>query len=213
MRTAAVVPAYNEATRIHAVLEAIGRAELVDECIAVSDGSTDGTYAEILSHPDVKAVELPHNQGKAAAMWAGVQQTDAPVLLFLDADLQGLQPSQVDDLLRPVLKGEAVMSLGVFRGGRFLTDLAQVLVPYISGQRAMTREFFLSVPNVQSVRYGVEVALARHATRQHAQVKRVLLAGVTHPMKEEKLGALRGVSSRLRMYYEILRFLLSWRRG
>lgn len=212
LRTAAVVPAYNEGSRVHSVLEAIRHAQLIDECIGVDDGSTDNTYEVLRSHSEVCALTLPRNQGKAAAMWVGAQHTDAEVLLFLDADLQGLRPQQVDDLVRPVVKSEAEMSLGVFHGGRFLTDLSQVLVPYISGQRAMRREFFLSMGNIQGMRYGIEVALARHARRRRARVQRVLLEGVTHPMKEEKLGPWRGGAARARMYYEILRFLLlSWR--
>ena len=66
-------------------------------------------------------------------MAAGVAATDASVLLFLDADLVGLTQQHVLDLLNPVIAGEVDMSVGVFRGGRVFTDLAQVLVPTSPG--------------------------------------------------------------------------------
>jgi len=53
------------------------------------------------------------------------------------------------------------------------------------------------------VRSGVEVALTRYAKANRLRVQHVPLSGVTHVMKEEKLGALRGAWGRLRMYCEI----------
>jgi hypothetical protein len=37
----------------------------------------------------------------------------------------------------------------------------------------------------------------------------VPLIGVTHPMKEEKLGLLRGVVARWKMYWDIFKLILS----
>ena len=53
MKVAAVVSAYNEEERSGAVLEALKSAELVDEVIVVSDGSTDGTYQKASSDPAI----------------------------------------------------------------------------------------------------------------------------------------------------------------
>jgi glycosyltransferase involved in cell wall biosynthesis len=203
MKVAAIVPAYNEAQRIGPVLDALDGARLVDTVIVVDDGSRDGTAQAVPGDNGIRTLVLPRNRGKGGAMKAGVDTTDADVVLFLDADLVGLEPGQIDALVAPVLAGEADMAIGVFRGGRYLTDLSQRLVPYISGQRAMRREVFLEVPGLEGVRSGVEVALTRYAKSKSLRVKNVPLDGVTHVMKEEKLGALRGVWGRLRMYYEI----------
>lgn len=211
MRVAAVIPAYNEEARLSRVLEAVRAACLVDEIIVVSDGSVDGTY-EVAGHFDgVHAIQLPQNVGKGGAMHVGACHTDAPVLVFVDADLIGLTPRHVDALVEPVCLGDVDMTLGVFRGGRRATDLAQKLFPFVSGQRAIRRELFLEVPNVQFARFGVETQITRWAVRQRWRVQYVPLYGVTHPMKEEKLGRLRGTMARLRMYADIARILLDGR--
>lgn len=211
MRVTVVIPAYNEETRLPRVLEAVRAASLVDEIVVVSDGSVDGTYEVARQSEGVRALQLPQNLGKGGAMYVGARLADTPVLVFLDADLIGLTSEHVDSLVEPVCQDEADMTLGVFRGGRRATDLAQKLFPFVSGQRAIRREFFLEVPHVQFARFGVETQITRWALRQRWRVQYVPLYGVTHPMKEEKLGRLRGTVARLRMYADIARILLDGR--
>jgi glycosyltransferase involved in cell wall biosynthesis len=204
LRVAAILPAFNEEGRITPVLEAMTRAPELSEIWVVSDGSTDRTYETAAAVPGVRAIRLPENRGKGAAMTAGALLATADALLFIDADLQGLQPEHIADLVRPVLCGEAEMSVGIFHGGRFLTDLAQRLAPHISGQRCILRSSFLRARHVSELRYGVEMALYRHAQAEGLRIASVPLAGITHPMKEEKIGLLRGSVARTRMYYEVI---------
>ena len=185
------------------MLSALQQAPELDDILVVDDGSTDNTLAALPTGDGVRALRLADNVGKGGAMWAGAQQTDADILLFLDADLVGLQPEHLRLMVAPVAAGEADMCIGVFRGGRYWTDMAQKMVPYISGQRAVRREKFLGVPEVRRARSGVEVALTHHARVNGWRVRWVDLAGITHVMKEEKLGALRGLGARMRMYWEI----------
>jgi len=204
---AAVVPAYNEERRIGSVVEAIKASAVVDQLIVVSDGSTDGTYERMKGDRDIQAIQLRRNVGKGGAMCAGARRARADWLLFLDADLIGLTPDHIHRLLGPIVNDEADMAVGIFHGGRFLTDLSQYIAPSITGQRVIPRSFFLSLPGIQDVRYGVETAITFHARCQGLRIGSVVLQGVTHPLKEEKLGALRGGMARARMYYEIGRYL------
>jgi len=210
-RVAAIVPAYNEVDRISAVLEAIKSAKLVDEIVVVSDGSTDGTGELVSADPAVRLVDLETNRGKGGAMRAGAENTDADVILFLDADLTGMDGEKVDKIVEPVVEGSADMAIGIFKSGRGATDLAQVIAPYISGQRAMRREVFNSIPRLERARSGVETAITKYFRRHKMRVQRVTLPGCTHFMKEEKLGFLRGVAWRMRMYYDIGKIMLDGR--
>ncbi|MCX8052379.1 MAG: glycosyltransferase family 2 protein [Armatimonadetes bacterium] len=212
MKTAAIVPAYNERDRITAVLDAIKQAKLVNEIVVVSDGSTDGTYELVASDPTIKAIKLDSNHGKGGAMKAGAESTDADLVLFLDADLIGMDGAKVDSIIRPVAEQRVDMAIGVFKKGRSATDLAQFLTPYISGQRAMKREVFLAIPQIDTVRSGVETAITRYFRHHGLKVERVTLHGCTHYMKEEKLGVIKGFASRLRMYVDIGKILLDGRR-
>lgn len=208
MKVAAIVSAYNERERISVVLDAIKRAQTVDEILVVSDGSTDGTYESVSADPDIRTVRLESNLGKGGAMRAGALGTDADVVLFLDADLIGMDGEKVDAIVRPVAEGRADMAIGIFKGGRGPTDLAQFLIPYISGQRAMRRDVFLGTPKLDGVRSGVETAMTKYFRARRLKVSRVGLTGCTHHMKEEKLGLLKGFSARVRMYYDITKILL-----
>lgn len=212
MKCVAIIPAFNEAPRISRVLEVVTGVPELAEVIVVDDGSSDGTGEVAARCPGVRVVGLPSNQGKGAAMCAGFAATDADVALFLDADLLGLEARHVTRMLAPVTAGEADMAIGIFRGGRMRTDLAQVLVPYISGQRAVRREVFATLPDPWQVRSGIEVLLTHHARVGRYRVKHVVIDGVTHTMKEEKLGLVRGTAARMRMYYEIARVLCNHRR-
>ena len=212
MRVAAIIPAYNEEARIAAVLHAVTGVAAVDEVIVVNDGSTDGTAQAAQAIEGVQVVTLPHNKGKGGAMREGATRTQADVLLFFDADLVGLTPRHVQDLLAPVCSGEATMAMGIFKGGRLWTDMAQFFAPAITGQRAIRRDVFLHIPDLESVGYGIELAINDYVHSQGLIRKDITLRGVTHPMKEEKLGWARGAASRSRMYWQMLQFQLG-RRG
>ena len=208
-----MVPAYNEENRIGAVLQTLTASPDVDEIIVVSDGSTDKTYQVADAVPGVRAVQLPLNKGKGGAMREGALLTDADVLVFFDADLQGLKPQHVHDLVAPVCCGAATMAMGIFKGGRFWTDIAQTFSPGITGQRAIRRDVFLRIPDLEHVGYGIELAITYYVRHHDLGERRVTLRGVTHPMKEEKLGPVRGTISRLHMYWQmgLFRFSYEWK--
>lgn len=213
MKVAAIVPAYNEAKRLSRVLEAIRQASLVDETVVVNDGSTDETYAVASQCEWVRPLNLSRNLGKGGAMRAGARSTDADIILFLDADLTGITGEQIDSIIRPVTNREMDMCIGVFRGGRRITDIAQVIAPYISGQRVLPRQIFLDIPGLETVRSGVEVAITEYFRASGLKMGTVILTGCTHAMKEEKMGYLRGSAARVRMYYEIVKIVLERRCG
>jgi len=202
MKTAAIIPAYNEERTIGAIIEAVSQVPLICETIVVSDGSTDNT-AQVARSYNAKVIELAENMGKGGAMAVGVNQTDADIVLFLDADLVGLQPHHVVDLVLPVADGRAEMTVGVFEHGRLATDLAQLIAPYLSGQRAVKKCLLAQLSHLELTRFGVEVALTRFAKTAGISVAEVELKDMTHIMKEEKLGVFRGFLARIRMYWEI----------
>jgi dolichyl-phosphate beta-glucosyltransferase len=90
-----VIPAYNERARIPATLERV-RQYLDDageeyEVIVADDGSSDGTVDHVRSAmerwPQLSLVTLESNQGKGAAVRAGMLQACGEHRLFSDADL------------------------------------------------------------------------------------------------------------------------------
>lgn len=206
MKSAAIIPAYNEAKTIGSVIDVLVRCSLVEQVIVVSDGSTDCTVQIALDYDNVEVIELLENRGKGGAIKAGMDHTDAGMLLFLDADLIGLTESHVIDLLKPVLDGEAAMTIGLFEKGRVATDIAQKMAPFLSGQRALKRELLESISDFDLSRFGAEVALHRYVEGHNIPVTQINLPDLSHVMKEEKLGFWKGISARGKMYWEIIKY-------
>lgn len=206
MRVVAVVPAYNEQETVGGVVTALVECDVLDEVIVVSDGSVDRT-AELARLHGARVIELVSNTGKGAALRIGIDGSEADVYLFMDADLVGLEPRHIRMLLQPVVRGQAEMALGLFGGGRVLTDLAHALAPFLSGQRAVSARVLRRMPQIEITRYGVEVALTRYAKKMRIPISTVKLMELTHRMKEEKLGLWAGLRARMRMYYEIALYL------
>ena len=106
-----VVPAKNEAPFIRKVIETI--PELVDCIIVVNDGSTDETHQEIKtanSHAQVIEIQLD-GQGVGAAIDAGhqamLEQFEGPFVSVVMAGDGQMDPSDVRDLIAPVILGQA----------------------------------------------------------------------------------------------------------
>jgi glycosyltransferase involved in cell wall biosynthesis len=124
MKLSIIIPAYNEAVTIGAVLERILAVPLpgglTREIIVVNDGSTDGTADALeawMNRPQVKVIHQK-NQGKAGAIRAGMKQASGDILLIQDADLE-YDPVQYPGLLRPILEGQTQ----VVYGSRFLGNI------------------------------------------------------------------------------------------
>lgn len=104
-RLSIIIPAYNEAERLPGYLpDVIAYAETIEggaEILVVNDGSTDGTAAYVerttQSHPCVRLVSLPQNEGKGMAVRHGVEQAVGQYVLFTDAD--GATPIGEADML------------------------------------------------------------------------------------------------------------------
>ncbi|HEC63459.1 MAG TPA: glycosyltransferase family 2 protein [Candidatus Acetothermia bacterium] len=210
MKVSAVIPAYNEADRIGAVLAPLRATTAVQEIVVVDDGSTDNT-AEVARRYGVKVVRLPENRGKAAALDAGVRVAEGDVLLFLDADLVGLKPHHIEKLIAAYQNrapGEEVV-IGIFKEGRAGTDLSMKIAPFLSGQRVLAREVWDRLRHaVDDMEFGVEAALAKLLFKEGWKHKKVELEGLSHIRKEEKRGFAAGFWDRLVMYWHILRTLV-----
>lgn len=208
MNVTAIIPAYNEELTIASVVNCLIKVDKIQKVIVVSDGSTDRT-AEIARECGADVIELEENVGKGGAIKAGVNECGTEVILFLDADLIGLNERHVLDLIEPVISNNADMTIGIFRNGRMVTDLAQKVTPYLSGQRAIKKSIIDKIPNIDITRYGVEVALTKYVDKSSVKVREVDLPDMTHVTKEEKLGLIKGVQARLKMYWDIVKILSS----
>ncbi|MTI67475.1 MAG: glycosyltransferase family 2 protein [Firmicutes bacterium] len=202
----AVIPAFNEEKTIGEVIKTVSKVDIIDNIVVVSDGSKDNT-ANIAKGLDAEVLELSENIGKGGAIKRGINRSKGDIILFLDADLVNLKPKHIMDLLKPVISDNYQMAIGVFDSGRKVTDLAQKITPFLSGQRAIKRDVIEQISNLDVTRYGVELAITKYVNKNNIKYKEVILPNLTHIMKEEKLGLFKGFTERLRMYWDIVKMI------
>jgi glycosyltransferase involved in cell wall biosynthesis len=195
----AVIPAWNEATTIGAVVFAALDARLVDEVVVVDNASTDGTATVAAAH-GARVVYQPV-PGKGEAMRAGVAAAaGADVIVFLDADLIGLQPAHIDRLVAPVVAGDAQMACGLFDRGPLANPLFLRRLPVLTGQRALPRWVFDLLDDHDVRGYRVEAALNSLVAQRGLVRRDEVVPGLWHRTKQEKLGSpVVGHATKLKM--------------
>ena len=89
--TSIVIPAFNEAASIAALVADLRSAGSWREILVVDDGSTDDTGASA-SAAGARVIRHPYNKGNGAAVKTGIRHAAGPFVLIVDADGQH-QPS------------------------------------------------------------------------------------------------------------------------
>src|SRR5262245_3669293 len=122
------MPVYNEAKTIEEAVRRVRNVPISKEVIIVDDGSTDGTrdilkrMAENSTTPADSQNEIAvffqsENQGKGAAIKAGLAHVKGDIVLIQDADLE-YDPQDYVKLLEPIVSGRADVTYGSrFSGG------------------------------------------------------------------------------------------------
>ena len=101
-----IEPLYRQLTE---ALDPLGEWEV----IYVDDGSTDGTFGELVAlhdaHSNVRVVRLRKSLGKAAALDAGFAEAAGTIVVTIDGDLQD-DPAEIPRLLAKLDEGYDLVS-------------------------------------------------------------------------------------------------------
>lgn len=114
LRVSVVIPVYNERKTVFDVIARVKALPIETEIIVVDDCSTDGTRGwleTVRGAPGLKLILKDKNEGKGAALRSGFAVATGQVVVVQDADLE-YDPSDIENLIRPIIAGEADVSYG-----------------------------------------------------------------------------------------------------
>lgn len=199
-----LIPAYNEAARIGAVLDAVAGHSWLSDVIVVDDGSTDGT-GDIARASGARVIRTTGNLGKTMALVQGLGRVSTSHVVLIDADLTGLTGAALTALIDPVRSGRAAAAISL-RGNAPRT-WRLIGLDYISGERVIPRAILAGQDAELSrlPRFGFEVFLNRLLIAQGDPVAVVKWPAVASPSKAAKRGVLAGLWADAEMMADIFR--------
>jgi glycosyltransferase involved in cell wall biosynthesis len=111
-----IIPVHNEEENIlelygklYSTLSLPSLIEITYEIIFIDDGSTDGTFEEIIKikNSKVKVVRFQRNYGKAAALSCGFKRSKGDFVITMDGDLQD-DPKEIPRFIEELKKYDMV---------------------------------------------------------------------------------------------------------
>ncbi|OGK45143.1 hypothetical protein A2957_03375 [Candidatus Roizmanbacteria bacterium RIFCSPLOWO2_01_FULL_38_11] len=175
-----LIPVYNESKTIAKIIETMKSSQYINEIICIDDASTDSTGEILKKIPNIEAITLKKNQGKASAIGKGIRKAKGDIILMIDGDLIGLNVGHVEQLITPLLQNDYDYSIGWILGG-FVNSLTKPL----TGERAyFKRDLTPLLDKMVNMGYGLELFLNYHFKEKKG--KHVELKNMRQPFKEEK---------------------------
>ncbi|HVB14152.1 MAG TPA: dolichyl-phosphate beta-glucosyltransferase [Candidatus Dormibacteraeota bacterium] len=161
-----VLPAYNEVSRLPPSLEKIrlhldaaGRSY---EVLVVDDGSRDGTREMVEqaqgSWPQLQLIVFDHNQGKGAAVRAGMLTATGQLRLFSDADLS--TPIEEMAKLEQAISAGAGVAIGSRAVAGSQIELHQPLYRELMGKTYNQALRLLVLPGLRDTQCGFKMFTA-----------------------------------------------------
>lgn len=197
-----VISVWNEEQTIVQVVEAALACPEIRELIVVDDGSSDRTKGLVgkIRHPKLKLISQTH-QGKAEAIHTGQKLIHSQLVLLLDADLVGLTPKNLSDLLAPSREPNT-MSFA-FLGNA--PGIARMMgINAVSGQRAFPQSLLQKLTWNQIQGFELELELNKVAIEHDFRVAVVHWPTVRHRKKVEKRGFLPGYLEDMQMTFGLI---------
>ncbi|MFH1254931.1 MAG: glycosyltransferase family 2 protein [bacterium] len=205
VKISCIIPAHNENPRIENVLRAICGHPMIYEIIVIDDGSQDDTAKTVKKFDGVKLIIHEKNKGKSEAVADGIARSKGDDIFLLDADLIGLTSGDINDLLKPIIDGEADASISLRKNSPWI--FRKIGFDFISGERVFEKK--LVQDKLDEIRklpnFGLEVYLNKLIIKNKLRIKIIFWKNVTSPWPHKKNGIFIGSKKFLFMIKDILK--------
>lgn len=201
-----LIPAYNEEEQIERILNTLNSliGSVLQEVIVIDDFSSDNTKQIVKRFQNVVLVEHTKNEGKSKAIADGIEKATGGYILMLDGDLIGLNEGNIFDLINPLLKNLADITIS-YRGNTPRWWIRFFKIETFSGERCFPRDFLVN--NLGVIKklpgYGLEVYMNQEIIRNGLRIKSVPMNNVKIKFKWHKHGLVVGVWKELIMWKNI----------
>ena len=198
-----IIPAYNEERTIFNVVSKVAELKkegIISEIIVISDGSKDKTANLAKLGGADKVIEFSKNIGKAGALIEGIKNSEGEILLFLDADLIGLEKEHLKLLIEPIIRNMADMVVGYLENQVF---------PNLSGQRIIKKNFLDDLiydEKVKRGRYNWEIIVNEKIKRLGGRILYVYLSKLDHIKKTKKHRLFKALFLKIQLAFGFLYF-------
>jgi len=203
MDISCIIPAYNEEKRIGNVIKVVQSHPLVREVIVINDGSSDKTEDVMRKFKGIKLISYKKNCGKSYAIMKGIEAAKSDLLLFIDADLIGLNKKNITDLIDPVLKGKSDMSISLRINAPWF--YRKIGIDFISGERVINRNLFPDLKRLANLKFGIEVFMNNEIIKRKLRIGIVRLDNVISPYPNKKYGFFKGTKRFIGMILQIFK--------
>ena len=189
-----IVPVYNEESTLEDIIKKIEETDycgLKKQIIFVDDCSTDNSREILSKYTQYKILYHDKNYGKGAAVWTGMQNSTADILLIQDADLE-YEPADYQTILPYIINGESEVVYGSrfkkeeskksflflsFIANKFLTTLTNILfnckiTDMETCYKAFRRESIKDI-EIKSKKFEFEVEITAKISKKGIKIKEV----------------------------------------
>ncbi len=197
-KVSAIVPVYNEEKTLDKVITTLITHPLINEVIAINDGSTDNSWPLLQEFKDrVVLINFKKNHGKGYVLATGIKKAKNPIVFFCDADLVNLDHRHIDQVIMPLLQNKAEAILGYPNSVNLYPIFAN-----LTGERAYRKADLVPlIKEMKTTRFGVEVFLNKKF--KNRQVLKIPLHNLRGLYKYEKQSTITATKEYIKAFLEI----------
>lgn len=215
MKISCIIPVYNEAARVGAVLNAVLGSKVLDEVIVINDGSSDNSL-EVLEKikrgldgkvgSTFRLISYEKNRGKTHAVKVGIEASHSDFIMTIDSDLIDLDASAVDALAQPVLDGKADVTMSLRKNS--FKIFHRLGIDFVSGERVFNKSLIGGLSELEKLPgFGLEVFLNNKMIDKKVRLKVVYWPNVICPRKSVKMGFWAGSWGDFKMNIQLIRIV------